>query len=107
DEQTTVNVGTIAGGTAMNVVPERCAVVAEVRAMQDERAEAVVAEVVERLHEAANLPECECDVDIAVQRTFTGFHLTDSQPAVRLAEQALRSCGYEPTRIASGGASDA
>ncbi len=107
DEQTTVNVGTIAGGTAMNVVPERCAVVAEVRAMQDERAEAVVAEVVERMHEAANLPECECDVDIAVQRTFAGFHLADSRPAVQLAERALRSCGYEPTRIASGGASDA
>jgi tripeptide aminopeptidase len=107
DERTTVNVGTIAGGTAMNVVPERCTVVAEVRAMQDERAEAVVTEVAERMHEAANLPECECDVDIAVQRTFAGFHLTDSRPAVQLAERALRSCGYEPTRISSGGASDA
>jgi tripeptide aminopeptidase len=107
DEQTTVNVGTIAGGTAMNVVPERCTVVAEVRGMQDERTEAVAAEVVERMHEAANLPECECDVDIAVQRTFAGFHLTDSRPAVQLAERALRSCGYEPTRISSGGASDA
>jgi tripeptide aminopeptidase len=107
DEQTTVNVGTIAGGTAMNVVPERCTVVAEVRGMQDERTEAVVAEVVERMHEAANLPECECDVDIGVQRTFTGFHLTESRPALGLAESALRSCGYRPTRISSGGASDA
>ncbi len=107
DEQTTVNVGTIAGGTAMNVVPERCTVVAEVRSMQDERAEQVVAEVVEAMQRAANLPECECDVDVAVQRTFSGFHLSPSRRAVRAGEAALRACGYEPVRIASGGASDA
>jgi tripeptide aminopeptidase len=107
DAETTVNVGTIEGGSAMNVVPERCTVVAEVRSLDAERAETVVAEVVDRMHEAANLPECECDVDIGVQRTFSGFHLTASRPAVRVAESALRTCGYEPVRIASGGASDA
>ena len=32
--ETTVNVGTIAGGSAMNVVPERCSVVAEVRSLR-------------------------------------------------------------------------
>lgn len=107
DAQTTVNVGTIEGGSAINVVPERCTVRAEVRGMQADRAEAVVAEVLERMHEAANLPECECDVDIAVERTFEGFHLPVTRPAVRAAEQALRACGYEPARISSGGASDA
>jgi tripeptide aminopeptidase len=107
DDETTVNVGTIAGGSAMNVVPERCSVVAEVRSLDESRAQATVAQVVDRLHEAANLPECECDVDIAVQRTFSGFHLAPSRPAVRVAEAALRACGHEPVRIVSGGASDA
>jgi tripeptide aminopeptidase len=107
DEQTTVNVGTIEGGTAMNVVPERCTLVAEVRGMRDGRAEEVVAEAVQRLNEAANLPECECDVDIAVQRMFSGFHLTGARPALSAAETALAACGYAPVRIASGGASDA
>lgn len=107
DEETSANVGTIAGGSAMNVVPERCSLVAEVRSLREERAEAVVAEVVDRLHEAANLPECDCDVDIAVERTFTGYRLPASRPALRAAETALRACGYEPTRISSGGASDA
>jgi tripeptide aminopeptidase len=107
DAETTVNVGTIEGGSAMNVVPERCSVLAEVRALRAERAEEVVAEVVDRLHEAANLPECECDVDIGVQRMFSGFHLTASRPAVRAAERALAACGHQAVRIASGGASDA
>lgn len=107
DAETTVNVGTISGGTAMNVVPERCTVVAEVRGLDDERAEAVVAELVDRVHEAANLPQCDCDVDVSVQRTCSGYRLADSAPAVEVAEAALRACGHEPHRIASGGASDA
>ncbi|HSZ13682.1 MAG TPA: M20/M25/M40 family metallo-hydrolase [Solirubrobacteraceae bacterium] len=107
DEQTTVNVGTIAGGTAMNVVAEECKLVLEARALADERAEEVVAQIVDRLHEAANLPDCDCDVDISVERTFSGYHLpVDSRP-VRVAEHALRACGHEPVRIASGGGSDA
>jgi tripeptide aminopeptidase len=107
DDQTTVNVGTIAGGSAMNVVPERCSVVAEVRSLDEQQAQATVSEVVDRMHEAANLPQCECDVDIAVQRTFSGFHLAPSTPAMRVAESALRACGHEPVPIVSGGASDA
>jgi tripeptide aminopeptidase len=107
DEQTTVNVGTISGGSAMNVVPELCTFVAEVRSLEDERAQAVVAEVVDRVHEAANLPECECDVDLSVQRTFSGYRLASGAPAVKVAESALRARGYEPRRISSGGASDA
>ncbi len=107
DEQTTLNVGTIAGGSAINVVPERCEFVAEVRSLDEQRAERVVAELVERVHVAANLPECECDVDVSVQRKFSGFHLPATRPAVRVAEAALSACGYAPTRIASGGASDA
>jgi len=46
-------------------------------------------------------------VDISVQRTFSGYRLGATTPAVRVAEGALRACGFEPTRIASGGGSDA
>ncbi len=107
DHETTVNVGTIAGGSAVNVVAEHCVLLAEVRSLSEQRAETVTGELVDRLHEAANLPECECDVDISVQRTFSGYRTPATAPAVVAAEAALRSRGYEPLRIASGGASDA
>ncbi len=113
DDATTVNVGTILGGSAINVVPEHCALALEVRALGDtpegtgERAEQVVAEIVDRLHEAANLPDCDCDVDVSVEHTFSGYRLSPASPAVRVAEQALRRCGHEPARISSGGGSDA
>ncbi len=107
DETATVNVGTIAGGNAINVVPEDCSVLLEVRALGDEHAEAIVAEVVDRLHEAANLADCDCDLDVSAQRTFPGYHLPSSSPPVRVAEAALSACGHTPVRIATGGASDA
>jgi tripeptide aminopeptidase len=107
DEETTVNVGTISGGSAMNVVPEHCTLLAEVRSLDDERAEAVAGELVDRLQQAANLPDCDCDADISVQRTFAGYRLPSGAPALKAAESALRSCGYEPLAVASGGGSDA
>lgn len=107
DEETTVNIGTVQGGTAINVVPELCTVVGEVRSLDGERAERLVAEIVDRMHEAANLPDCDCDLDVSVERTFQGYRLRPNSPAVAVAEGALRSCGHEPVRIASGGGSDA
>jgi tripeptide aminopeptidase len=107
DEGTTVNVGSITGGTAMNVVPEHCSFVGEVRALGEERAETLVAEIVDRIHEAANISDCDCDVDVNVQRSFAGYQLSARSPAVQVAEAALRACGHEPSRISSGGGSDA
>ena len=107
DNETTANLGVISGGTAMNVVPERCSLVLEARSLDDERVEAVVAELVDHLHDAANLPESECDLDVAVERLFTGYRLPGSAALVEVAEESLRACGYSPSRIASGGASDA
>ncbi len=105
DAETTANVGTIEGGTAINVIPERCRIVAEVRSLDRERAEAVATEMIDHLQEAADA--AECDLDVTVQREFEGYRIRPRAVEVAVAEQALRSCGYEPTHIVTGGASDA
>ncbi len=90
----TVNIGTISGGSAINVVAERCSVTAEVRGIDDEHGEAIVEEIVDRIQRAANLPECDCDVDIDVQRTFAGYRQSSSSPAIRAGggrSQTLRA----------------
>jgi tripeptide aminopeptidase len=107
DQETTVNVGMISGGTALNVVPEHCSLLAEVRSLDDALAETLAAEIVDRVHEAANMPDCDCDVDISVERTFAGYRQPRGSAAVEVAELALRACGHEPSHVASGGGSDA
>ncbi len=77
------------------------------RSIDEGRAESVAAEIVDRVHDAANLPDCDCDVDVSVQRTFAGYRLSERDPAVLVAHAALRACGREPVPISSGGGSDA
>jgi tripeptide aminopeptidase len=108
DEETTANVGDIRGGAgATNVVPDRCTVLAETRSLSESRVEEVVAEIVDRLHDAANVPAYACDLDVTVERLFTGYRHPASAPAVVVAEEALRACGYTPKRILTGSAADA
>ncbi len=107
EDEGTVNVGSVEGGGAINVVPDACRFAAEVRGLDDRRGEALVAEVVDRVHQAANMPDCDVDVDTSVQRMFGGYRHAPSAPAVRAAEAALSACGHDPVRITSGGGSDA
>lgn len=106
DAETTANVGSIEGGVpTTNIVAERCRVVAETRSLDPARAEDSVAAIVDAFHDAAT--DSECDVDVTSERLFTGYRVKPSSPALAAAEAALRACGYEPARIASGGGSDA
>jgi tripeptide aminopeptidase len=108
DDVTTANVGWVrGGGDGTNVVAAHAAFAAEVRSHEDARAEALVAQMVDAVHDAANEPVCACDVDLDVQRVFPGYRHATSHPSVLAAEAALRACGYEPRRILTGGASDA
>jgi tripeptide aminopeptidase len=107
DDETTANVGEVHGGTAGNVVPERCAIVAEARSLDPDRAEQTITAMIECIHDACNAPDAECDVDVAVARLFDGYRLAADAPAARTAAAALRDCGYEPRPILTGGGSDA
>jgi tripeptide aminopeptidase len=105
DDETTANVGLIDGGTAINVVPERCRVEAEVRSLDEAKAAALATETVDHLQDAADATEC--DLDLTVERMFRGYRTKAKAPETMVAERALRACGYEPRPINSGGASDA
>jgi tripeptide aminopeptidase len=105
DDSTTANVGQIEGGTAANVVAERCRVVLETRSLDDARAGEVVSEMVDAITEAAS--DLECDVETTVERLFRGYKLARNGPALEVAAEALRSTGTEPVYINTGGGSDA
>ncbi|HEY6523637.1 MAG TPA: M20/M25/M40 family metallo-hydrolase [Solirubrobacteraceae bacterium] len=105
DAETTANVGVIAGGSAINVIPERCRIEAEVRSLDADRAATIATELVDHLQDAANAGEC--DLDVNVERMFAGYRAKPRAPQLGVAERTLRACGYEPRHIESGGASDA
>ncbi|HUA04253.1 MAG TPA: M20/M25/M40 family metallo-hydrolase [Solirubrobacteraceae bacterium] len=105
DPETTTNVGTIHGGTAINVVPERCRIEGEVRSVDRDRAETLTTEMIDHLQDAADAGEC--DLDVTLERMIEGYRIRPRATEVTVAEEALRSCGYAPKHILTGGASDA
>ena len=107
DAETTANVGGIRGGTqGTNIVAEHCSFLAEARSLDPVKADAIVGEIVDAVHDAANEPVCSCDVDLSVERLFSGYRHAPNAPGVLAAEEALRRCGYSPRRITTGGGTD-
>ena len=105
DPETTANIGTIRGGTATNVVSERCWLEAEVRGIDQARLDAVLTESIDAIQDAVD--QASCDVDITVERLFGGYRVRPHEPSLELAERALMAIGHEPRPIISGGGSDA
>ena len=105
DRETTANAGRIEGGTATNVVAERCRVELEARSLSSERATEVVTEMVDRITAAAS--DAECDVETVVEQEFRGYRMPRSAVPVTVAASALQAMGIEPAYEATGGGSDA
>ncbi len=105
DQETTANVGVISGGTASNVVAGECRIEAEARSLDEGKATAATAAIVDACTWAAT--EGGCDVDVDVVEMFRGYRLAPGAAAVRIARDALSACGIEPRETVTGGGSDA
>lgn len=44
----------------------------------DEQAQTLASRMIETAHQVANLPECECDVDVSVSRPDAAFETTET-----------------------------
>ena len=104
DPVTTANVGTIEGGTATNVVAERCTLTAEARSLDENALAAQVMAMLDAMTWAAT--EGEVDLESRVVNEFTGYRLNDKEPQVLLARAALERIGSEVSMVQTGGGSD-
>ncbi len=104
DEETTANVGLIAGGTSGNVVAGHCGLHAEARSLDAARAAQVAGAIADACAWGAS--EHGCDVDVRIEELFRGYRLPPASPALAHAEAGLRGAGIEPRRVAIGGGSD-
>ena len=105
DEETTANVGEIHGGTARNIVPERCWFAAEARCHDEGKLGELIQEMLETITFAAQLGDC--DVETEVDPSARGYRFKRDDPPVRLAAAALERSGFQPKYGLSGGGADA
>jgi tripeptide aminopeptidase len=105
DDETTANVGIVRGGTAVNVVPERCVVRAEARSRDEEKLAAQVGRMIDACSLAA--AETGVDLEIDVREEFRGYAHDPESPQLRLAAAAVAEAGLEWRPVGGGGGSDA
>jgi tripeptide aminopeptidase len=105
DDETTANVGVISGGTAGNIVPDRCTFLAEARSHDERKLNDLVQEMLDACAFAAS--ETECEMQSELRKTYRGYRFAKSEPAVQLAAEALAGAGHDVRYGLSGGAADA
>jgi tripeptide aminopeptidase len=105
DEETTANVGLIAGGTAKNIVPDRCSFSIDVRSHSEQKLADLVRELLETITFAAALEQCEAESTVA--ESYRGYRFDRGDLPVTLACEALRRAGVEPSLGLTGGGADA
>jgi tripeptide aminopeptidase len=105
DEETTANAGLISGGSAKNVIPERCWITLDLRSHDERKLGDLVQEVLDAIAFGAAATECAADTE--VRESFRGYRFKRDDEVVELAVAALVRCGYEPRLGLSGGGADA
>jgi tripeptide aminopeptidase len=105
DDETTANVGVVRGGTARNVVPERCTVSGEARSHDPAKVTALAEEMV---HAAASAAAAAgIDIEIDVREAFRGYRHAPDSPLLAIGAEAAALAGLEPRQVDGGGGSDA
>ena len=106
DEETTANVGTIAGGLATNIVPDTCTVRAEARSLSEDKVKQVVETILQACRDAEKyFPGGQ--VEVTATPTYGGFRVEETSPAIRLFKKACAVQHIEPALSATNGGSDA
>ncbi|UCH63418.1 MAG: M20/M25/M40 family metallo-hydrolase [Fidelibacterota bacterium] len=105
DDELTVNIGTISGGTAVNVVPAETLVKGEIRGRENKRVEDTVRQISEIFATAAD--ELGAAVDFTSTWDFEPYCVEPGHEAYRKLVAALETAGLEPVPHMSPGGSDA
>lgn len=104
DDETTFNFGKIIGGTADNIVPERCTVTGELRSCSDERAAGLLADVSEKMRKIAE--EHGAAVEITSKVNVRAYKTELDSAVVKRFEAACGELGLVPKLYPTFGGSD-
>jgi tripeptide aminopeptidase len=105
DGETTANIGLVHGGTAPNVVAERCTVSGEARSHDRAKVTALAEEMVQAAASAA--AEVGVDVEIDVREAFSGYRHAADSPLLAIGAEAAALAGLQVRQVDGGGGSDA
>ena len=102
DEDSTVNIGTITGGTVTNVIPDYCRVTGEIRCFNHEKAMSIYDRICSAFEEHANGAVCEPVMNLHL----LAYKISEEHPVIRRFQSACRRLGLPGDLIYTFGGSD-
>jgi tripeptide aminopeptidase len=105
DVDTTMNIGIISGGTAVNVVSERVTVTGEVRSFKPDRLDEELERVLDRF--GVEVFNAGATIKIDTDEDFSPYELSEDHLAYKLIYEAIKMTGMDPQPVISFGGSDA
>lgn len=99
-----VNVGTISGGIADNIVPDRCIVTGEIRSYTDAHATSLMQQLQQCAEEAAE--QFGASAAVHIQRHVTAYQILKEAPVVSRYLRVCRELGLSPALCSTFGGSD-
>jgi tripeptide aminopeptidase len=105
DEATTVNIGSFVGEGPTNVVRDKVKLLGEARSRNEIRLKEVLHEIESAFERAAT--DAGGNFRFENINSYDGFRFDTDALVRKMAEAALRDCGFEPVAVESGGGSDA
>ena len=100
----TVNVGTISGGTANNIVPDQCSFTGEIRSFSDEKAESMLEDLKKISNQSASVYGAQ--VEVQSEKHCTAYCTDTTAPVVHRFQNACQSLGLSPCLTQTYGGSD-
>jgi tripeptide aminopeptidase len=104
DEESTLNIGTISGGTASNIVSQNCLVTGELRSYNHSKALAMLEEVRHAFKDSSDKYGAALSFDYSVD--LTAYNIEETSEVVREYDAACKALGIEPKHISTFGGSD-
>jgi len=105
DEDTTVNIGVMSGGTATNVVPKEVVIRGELRSHSRKALEKNRALIFGTAKKIAKKRGASIRIEREVE--YSSFRIGKGEPFLRFLSDVFRRCGLEPRMKKTGGGSDA
>ncbi len=103
-ENTTVNIGTISGGRADNVVPDDCTVTGEVRSFDDHSANEQLAAIRQIAEQVAG--KVHASMTFQTERLCNAYYVSPNEPVATRFQNACALLGLEGRIQATYGGSD-
>jgi len=105
DKETSANIGSFAGGGALNIVHDFVKLTAEARSIVQHKLEAQVEAMRQACESAASEMGGRCEFDSFI--AYPAFMHDDNSPVVKLASGVIERLGFKTRTFHSGGGSDA